>query len=278
MYVAITLGALLVGGWALDAPVEEQAAATSAAPAPNVGAPIYSAPLNLPDRNRLQTGVSPDTVDRLRNRTGQGGQTPGNQQSRGQSQGTAGQLPYLPTERLPLEAEGTQGQPMAPTANIPLPGTGGAGGLSTATGPIYGPLSPTSNGRGLNGPWTPGYHPSSSAIDQQNSRAQSLGGRSVLAPTGSPKAFSGYQPTSGVSPYMNLFRRDGGTVDNYTSLVRPQLDQRNLNQQFNRDINGLNRSAIMQGAMLQQLNSAARTPQGVSTPQFNMNSGGYFPQ
>ena len=54
---------------------------------------------------------------------------------------------------------------------------------------------------------------------------------------------------------MNLFRRDTlGTVDNYTSLVRPQIDQNALNPQFRRDIHRLDHNTSqLQGTMQQQL-------------------------
>jgi hypothetical protein len=97
------------------------------------------------------------------------------------------------------------------------------------------------------------------------------------AAPGTEKAFSGYRTPSGVSPYMNLFRRDSmGTVDNYTTLVRPELEQRYLNQQFKSDIGGLERSTRMQGMNLQQMNQEARTLQGVGTPQYYMNYGNYY--
>jgi hypothetical protein len=111
-------------------------------------------------------------------------------------------------------------------------------------------------------------------MNQQESRTQALGGMSVVAPPTADKAFGGYHPTSGISPYLNMFRRDnGGTVDNYSTLVKPQLDQRNLNQQFNRDIGGLNRSTNNM-MMQQQFND--RTPQGIGTPQFYMGTGGGY--
>ncbi len=90
------------------------------------------------------------------------------------------------------------------------------------------------------------------------------------------KAFANFQPQSGVSPYMNLYRRDSlGTVDNYTTLVRPQLEQRYLNTQFNQDINNLQRTTQMQVMNAQQ--PQRQQLQGVSTPQFYMNYGKYYP-
>ena len=87
--------------------------------------------------------------------------------------------------------------------------------------------------------------------------------QSSLAAAWTPqKAFTNYQPpSSGVSPYMNLFRTgtNNGTIDNYTTLVRPALQQQTANQQFGSDIFGLQRNARLQSAALQQLD-ASRGP------------------
>ena len=50
------------------------------------------------------------------------------------------------------------------------------------------------------------------------------------------KPFSSYSPQPTVSPYMNLFRVDlGGSSDfNYSTLVRPQLQQQQVNEQLER--------------------------------------------
>jgi hypothetical protein len=93
------------------------------------------------------------------------------------------------------------------------------------------------------------------------------------AATPADKAFSGYQAPSGVSPWMNLFRRDSlGTVDNYTTLVRPQLEQNYMNRQVGRDIRGLEQSSRTQMINMQQLRRENQTLQGVATPQFYMNN------
>ena len=96
-----------------------------------------------------------------------------------------------------------------------------------------------------------------------------------MGPT-AEKAFSSYRPTSGVSPYMLLFQRNGQGLDNYSSFVRPQLDQRYMNQQFNRDIYGLERNTRVQQSALQQLNQQNRSLQGVATPQFYMNYQNFY--
>ena len=70
-------------------------------------------------------------------------------------------------------------------------------------------------------------------------------GRIGLGVGGSPasKPFSGFDPGPTVSPYLNLFREDfDGTSDfNYTTLVRPMLQQQQFNQQVQRQALELNR-------------------------------------
>ena len=56
------------------------------------------------------------------------------------------------------------------------------------------------------------------------------------------KPFSNnYHPAPAVSPYYSMLTTDtrGGTVDPYTSIVQPQLQQQQQNTQFNNDINTL---------------------------------------
>jgi hypothetical protein len=54
--------------------------------------------------------------------------------------------------------------------------------------------------------------------------------------SGQGKPFSGFSPSPTTSPYLNLFREDfGGNSDlNYNTLVRPQLQQQQFNQQVQR--------------------------------------------
>jgi hypothetical protein len=66
----------------------------------------------------------------------------------------------------------------------------------------------------------------------------SIGPRIGLGIGGSaaPKPFNSYSPAPTVSPYLNLFREDieGGGDFNYNTLVRPQLQQQQFNQQVQR--------------------------------------------
>jgi hypothetical protein len=104
---------------------------------------------------------------------------------------------------------------------------------------------------------------------------QLYGSPSYSAQT-SEKAFANQKVfTSGVSPYMNLFRNDtnGGTIDNYSTYVKPALEQQKTNQQLGMDIYGLERNARIQNANLQRLDRRSRAPQSVGTPQFYQKGG-----
>jgi hypothetical protein len=61
--------------------------------------------------------------------------------------------------------------------------------------------------------------------------------------TRSSKPFSSVQAAPTVSPYLNLFRTDlqGGGNFNYSTLVQPQLQQQQLNQQMERQNQQTNR-------------------------------------
>lgn len=67
-------------------------------------------------------------------------------------------------------------------------------------------------------------------------------GGSSIAPSRSSKPFSSVSSSPTVSPYMNLFREDleGFGDFNYQTLVRPQLNQLQLNQQFQNQNSELN--------------------------------------
>jgi hypothetical protein len=126
--------------------------------------------------------------------------------------------------------------------------------------------------------------PSPSYYNQSTyQRRESLSAYSgYAAPQVPAKPFATARPfASGVSPYMGLFRNDtaGGTIDNYSTLVRPALDQRSMNQQFNLDIYGLERDTRLQNMALRQMSryNNSRAPQSIATPQFNRSFGGYYP-
>jgi hypothetical protein len=82
------------------------------------------------------------------------------------------------------------------------------------------------------------------------------------------KPFETLHPSSGVSPWMNLYRPGGATTDNYTSLVRPELQQRALNQRVTGDIGSLQTTTQRQG---QQINQDQQILQGTVNPNTIIN-------
>ena len=281
MHISIAVGTLLLGGWVLNTPVDEDTTAVLSQPSAAAAA-TRSSQSSLPvtpygSQMRRTTGTT-GTTDRTRERSmpqRDGGRARPGSTSGSQREGAAGQttmaMPFAPTEGPTSDTGGMLGQPMAPTESGPSTGASAAG--AGAGGAAY-PMAPTMGRRSA-----PRSGQTSRMPAGQGRQTQRFGGGSGMmgAPVDS-KPFTGYRPTSGVSPYMNLFRRDSmGTVDNYTSLVQPQVEQRFLNQRFGRDIGGLERNARTQGINLQRLNQEERTLQGVATPQFFMNSRGRFP-
>ena len=197
------------------------------------------------------------------------GQQPNGQQPNGPQPGAQtpgrmgmGVMPSSPTEAAP---PGTPGTPGLSPPTQPKLGEEGAAGGGGAAGAGYMPMAPTY--RRPAPPMSIAASPYSAFTEQQT----------LLSAAWSPqKAFANYQPpSSGVSPYMNLFRTgtNNGTIDNYTTLVRPALQQQSANQTFGTDIFGLQRSERIQSMALQQVDRSARTLQGVGTPQYYLNSG-----
>lgn len=65
----------------------------------------------------------------------------------------------------------------------------------------------------------------------------SFGGR-----TTSSKPFSSVSSSPTISPYLNLFRQNlDDNTDNYNTLVRPQLQQQQINQNFQREAQAITR-------------------------------------
>jgi hypothetical protein len=169
----------------------------------------------------------------------------------------------------------------APTA---APSAGG-GGLGTGMGSggtgrnFYGSRRPTS-------PTRPGPGQARSYNAQQDAQLLQMkiqAAQQASAPAARQsvsKAFSNYQASSGnSSAWMGLYRTgtNNGTVDNYTTLVRPQFDQRRTNQQLGSEIEGLQNLSRVQGFSLQQLNRDTQNLQGVKYQQFYNNYGDFYP-
>jgi hypothetical protein len=93
------------------------------------------------------------------------------------------------------------------------------------------------------------------------------------------KPFSGYRAPSNSSPYMDLYRPGSvlGGYDNYTNLVRPRLDQQNLNRQVTNDVRGLEMSTQAQGQTIQQLDQSNRGAGRTNVGDYYMNFRQYYP-
>ncbi len=106
-------------------------------------------------------------------------------------------------------------------------------------------------------------------------------GRIGLGLQSSPanKPFASYSPSPTVSPWLNLFREDldGSSDLNYQTLVRPQLQQQQFNQQ-------LERRGLEISQRLQQLSASpdfnpqgSRTQLGTGHQTVFMYFGHYYP-
>jgi hypothetical protein len=58
-----------------------------------------------------------------------------------------------------------------------------------------------------------------------------LGGLAATTNAQTSRPFDSYTPPPSVSPYMNMLNNNGNPIVNYQLLVKPQLRQRELNQQ-----------------------------------------------
>lgn len=296
MNIAIGIGTLLLGGWVLNTPADTQPGANApdaaaqtdeaiqqqggrrGAQNPERMVPRDQAQQKTREQNRLQ-GRQPSGT--------QAGKQPGGQQGvqprTGQQPGVGTWMPSSPTDSV----AGAGGlMPMAPTTSQEEmdANTRAAQAQAMAQGQSVGPMTtampdmPTS--RRAYAPRT-AYSPTTYDTAARQRMQTQVGTHPSSMPQAAPpeKAFSGYRPSSsGVSPYMNLFRNDtaGGTIDNYTTFVRPALDQRSMNQQFNMDLYGLERnSRLQQSAMRSMYQNSNRTLQSVGTPQY-MNYGNYY--
>lgn len=260
MHTAVAVGMLMLGGWVLISPPEEDRVGIARQVQSPAAAPAVSPNREPRARNERQTRErgsrtdarrdSPEAQARLQEQQGSR-DMPAPTDAVGPEELTESTAP--PTSAAPLahggNSMGRRSYMRAPTAS-----RGGRSGQQSA-------YRPTSHGQ-TGQPGVPQQPTNPAMLTPPNATAQST-----------EKAFSNYRPPSGVSPYMNLFRRDsGGVVDNYTTLVRPQLDQRYLNNQFGRDISGLERS--IQGITAPQFNQPVRrAPQSVATPQYYMSFG-----
>lgn len=100
-------------------------------------------------------------------------------------------------------------------------------------------------------------------------------GPAPVPPLVGQKPFTGFSPGPALSPYINLFRNDNGfgAVNNYYSLVKPMLQQQQLNQQTEQSLRELGIQNRLQQSQLQQLKRQMPGAQG----SYFMNYHGYFP-
>lgn len=101
-----------------------------------------------------------------------------------------------------------------------------------------------------------------------------------LSPSSGSKPFSNVHSPPAVSPYLNLFRTDfesGGDL-NYQTLVRPQLEQQQFNQQVTRENLRVNRRLQQLSARspFRQQGSRDQLPTGHQTAFFHY--GHYYPR
>ncbi len=173
-------------------------------------------------------------------------------------------MPLAPTDPWAASETFPWGPPTA-GPEIPTPGTGGASTFGLAP-----PTRPRMSRPAYRGRTTPRVRaPSDEAFQRAASHGQAMGFE---------KPHQNYRPGSAVSPYMNLFRRDEAVgVDNYSSIVRPQLDRQRASKQVNRQIRGLQSNSRRQGKALNSLGRQTRAMQGRAAPQYYQNYGGYYP-
>lgn len=182
-----------------------------------------------------------------------------------------------PTANAPLDLRGLGqqesggGRPTLP-AGRQMP-SGRRSGFSGGRGPASGAYSRPSARR-------PAYQRYTSLAPRGSATSDSITShRAVLARQAAvTKPFSDYTPGSGLSPYLELFRLDTITgADNYNTLVRPLLNQQMMNRQVGSQIRGLQNTTRSQGAAIQNLGRENRFLKGISTPQYYMNFGDYYP-
>jgi hypothetical protein len=307
MHVAIGIGTLLLGGWVLNTPVYDLPP-EQAEQIPDVKVPFSVEPVpaeaygtgNYRRNPNPERAVPRDEVIRQlrkqkepaaradiigepdRRAALSKGMSPKlNPQAPARRQ-AAWVLPPAPTD--PLSARDPYGPqyPVPPTlreADLrPNPGAVDPYASPTAPRPLDVPSSRQANYTPRTAAQSSYYNQASEVFEQRQASAHP-----AYATQPAPgKAFADVPRFSGgVSPYMNLFRNDtnGGTIDNYSTFVRPALDQRSLNQQFNIDFFGLQRNQRIQNAALQQLGRAgySRDQRSIGTPQFYQNYGNYYP-
>ena len=91
------------------------------------------------------------------------------------------------------------------------------------------------------------------------------------------KPFSGYKTPSGISPYLNMYKANQSQVENYNTLVLPEVQQRQENRIVGGEIRGLQSSTRVQGRVLQKLGKQNQLQQGTMAPEFFNNYQQFYP-
>lgn len=105
-------------------------------------------------------------------------------------------------------------------------------------------------------------------------------GRSLtqpFQPAAATRPFSNYRPRSPVSPYQNLFREGTSAIENYYTLVRPQIEAQREQQQFQQNLQNLLIESRTQQTNLRQLDQRTNEMRGVPYPSYYMNYSPYYP-
>ena len=87
----------------------------------------------------------------------------------------------------------------------------------------------------------------------------------------------GYQPTSPLSPWLNLYQKQGGPVDNYHMFVQPELQLRNTLQAQQMGI--LGNSALVNAVgnrIIGQWEATNAAPAPTGAAATFLNQGAYF--
>ena len=117
-------------------------------------------------------------------------------------------------------------------------------------------------------------YPTHARAQQYGRNYYNLQGYSKYSNPGQDAVFN--RPT--VSPYLNLLRPQGGVaIPNYQALVRPQLQQQQINQQQGRQLQQLQRRTY-QGPSSQSSAGAPIAIRSTGHTTGFMNYSAYFPQ
>ena len=272
MNIALILSTLLIGASGLN--TQDNGALTMPPTSDLPLPPLQNNSTAPQNQTRSQKAAQDHNAQRKQAQTSRtSGYSGRYQQQNGQNM-----RPVMPTAPTDSSAGSQVGQSynfLPPTANAASAGSDPNGGYVGLPGPMNVPTSPTRARPGESQSYT-----SMHAAEEQNRRLAASRNSASAPAQMTPKAFSGVnaQPSTGSSPYMNLFRtgNNNGTIDNYTTLVKPQLDQSGANQKFGADIHSLENSTHVQGLNIRQLNRETQTLQGVNATQYFMNYGDYY--